>query len=105
MTTTRVRPKTTLRAPREQPKSPQTTPRPHPHRTLTASAAHPDRTPAVPAPPGLRRLDLRGNPLAALPDWLAELPALEKLDLRWTDAPVGRNLLDGLESRGCVVLY
>ena len=34
----------------------------------------------------LRVLDLRANRLAgALPEWLAELPRLEKLDLRWND--------------------
>jgi Leucine-rich repeat (LRR) protein len=34
----------------------------------------------------LRVLDLRANRLAgALPAWLAELPRLEKLDLRWND--------------------
>jgi Leucine-rich repeat (LRR) protein len=34
----------------------------------------------------LRVLDLRANRLAGpLPEWLAELPRLEKLDLRWND--------------------
>ena len=50
----------------------------------------------------LRILDLRANRLAgALPDWLAELPRLEKLDLRWNsfdDPPVAPEL------PGCVVL-
>jgi len=31
----------------------------------------------------LRQIDLRGTPLAALPETLIELPRLEKLDLRW----------------------
>jgi hypothetical protein len=32
---------------------------------------------------GLRQIDLRGNSLTTLPQALADLPKLEKLDLRW----------------------
>jgi hypothetical protein len=47
-------------------------------------------------------LDLRGNPLAALPESIAELPALGKLDLRVTTlTPPG--WLDRLEAQGCLV--
>jgi hypothetical protein len=54
----------------------------------------------------LRLLDLRANPLCALPDALADLPALQKLDLRWTPffpklPPVARHLRD----RGCTVWH
>jgi Leucine-rich repeat (LRR) protein len=31
----------------------------------------------------LRHLDLRGNRLTKIPDWLEELPNLEKVDFRW----------------------
>jgi Leucine-rich repeat (LRR) protein len=42
--------------------------------------------PVIRGLPSLRVLDLRANRLAGrLPDWLAELPRLEKLDLRWND--------------------
>ena len=49
----------------------------------------------------LRLLDLRANRLTSVPDWIVELPRLEKLDLRWNevyDPP------SGLIERGCVVL-
>ena len=41
------------------------------------------------------------EPADAVPDWIAELPRLEKLDLRWNevyDPPAA------LLARGCVVL-
>ena len=33
----------------------------------------------------LRLLDLRANRLTSVPDWIVELPRLEKLDLRWNE--------------------
>ena len=52
----------------------------------------------------LRSLDLRETAIAALPDWLAELPALQRLDLRWNglllDPPA---IVERLRARGCVV--
>jgi Leucine-rich repeat (LRR) protein len=52
----------------------------------------------------LRVLDLRANRLAGrLPEWLAELPRLEKLDLRWNDFDDPPVWPAGL-SAGCVVL-
>jgi hypothetical protein len=54
--------------------------------------------------PRLRHLDLRGNRIATVPDWIAELPALEKLDLRWTDVDPDAAVLAPLEARGCFVL-
>ena len=32
---------------------------------------------------GLRQIDVRGNPLTSVPQALADLPKLEKLDLGW----------------------
>ncbi|MGA7239532.1 MAG: hypothetical protein WBY44_27875 [Bryobacteraceae bacterium] len=34
-----------------------------------------------------RQIDLRGNPLEHLPDAIATLPRLEKLDPRWVTTP------------------
>jgi Leucine-rich repeat (LRR) protein len=47
---------------------------------------------------------LRANRLSAVPDWLAELPALEKLDLRWNSFDDPPAAPPGLRERGCVVL-
>jgi Leucine-rich repeat (LRR) protein len=44
---------------------------------------------------------LRANRLTSVPDWLAELPRLEKLDLRWNEVC---HPPPGLVGRGCVVL-
>ena len=49
----------------------------------------------------LRLLDLRANRLTAVPDWIVELPRLEKLDLRWNEV---YDVPAGLLERGCVVL-
>jgi Leucine-rich repeat (LRR) protein len=50
----------------------------------------------------LRQLDLRGNPLISLPVMIAELPKLEKLDLRWVNSLRLPGWIDDLEARGCV---
>jgi hypothetical protein len=51
----------------------------------------------------LRQLDLRGNPLTSLPAAIADLPKLEKLDLRWVSSMKFPPWIDDLEARGCVV--
>ena len=48
-------------------------------------------------------LDLRGNPLTSLPATIADLPKLEKLDLRWVSSMKFPSWIDDLEARGCVV--
>jgi hypothetical protein len=52
----------------------------------------------------LRFLDLRENRITELPQWLADLPMLQRLDLRWNglllDPPP---LVERLRARGCVV--
>ena len=52
----------------------------------------------------LRSLDLRSNGLEALPGWLAELPALERLDLRWNRLADSDPVAAALAARGCRVL-
>ena len=39
-----------------------------------------------------------------MPHWLAALPSLEKLDLRWNDVRGGEDTVAALRARGCVVL-
>jgi len=51
----------------------------------------------------LRQIDLRGNPLTRLPDGLAELPRLEKLDLRWVETLELPVWVERLEEHGCAV--
>jgi hypothetical protein len=51
----------------------------------------------------LRLLDLRGNPLVRLPDGVAALPRLEKLDLRWVESLEKPTWLASVEERGCAV--
>ena len=51
----------------------------------------------------LRHLDLRGNPLAYLPEAIAGLPRLEKLDLRWVEKLIAPPWFPDLEARGCLV--
>jgi Leucine-rich repeat (LRR) protein len=52
-------------------------------------------------PAGLQQLDLRNNRLRELP---ADLPDLDKLDLRWNKLDGEPEVLRRLEARGCVVL-
>jgi hypothetical protein len=54
--------------------------------------------------PRLRHIDVRSNRLTRLPDWVVDLPALEKPDLRWNACEPSPALLNKLELRGCVVL-
>ncbi|WP_430649679.1 hypothetical protein [Bradyrhizobium retamae] len=50
----------------------------------------------------LRQIDLRGNPVATLPEALLKLPRLEKLDLRWVT--ISRpSWFAELEERGCAI--
>ena len=51
----------------------------------------------------LRHIDLRGNPLKHLPDAIAALPRLEKLDLRWVETLIPPPWIVNLEARGCAV--
>ena len=51
----------------------------------------------------LRSLDLRETAITALPDWLAELPALQRLDLRWNGFLDPPPVVERLRERGCVV--
>ena len=55
--------------------------------------------------PELRQLDLRGNPLAALPGSIAALPRLDKLDLRWNPYRELPETAAALRERGCFVLW
>lgn len=47
---------------------------------------------------------VRSNRLTRLPDWVVDMPALEKLDVRWNACEPSPSLLTELERRGCVVL-
>ena len=51
----------------------------------------------------LRHLDLRGNPLTSLPEAVATLQRLEKLDLRWVTTLAAPAWIGSVEARGCVV--
>jgi hypothetical protein len=51
----------------------------------------------------LLSVDLRGNPLEDWPLAIADLPALEKLDLRWVSLPPAPPWVEALRARGCVV--
>jgi len=46
---------------------------------------------------------MRGNPLTSLPDAIAGLPRLEKLDLRWVNSLELPSWIEDLEAHGCVV--
>jgi hypothetical protein len=52
----------------------------------------------------LTHLDLRATRLRELPDGLADLPRLEKLDLCWTKLDRFPDWIERLRERGCVVL-
>jgi hypothetical protein len=52
----------------------------------------------------LAYVDLRNNRFDRLPDSLAGLPKLHKLDLRWNKLSVVPDWVDDLERRGCAVL-
>jgi hypothetical protein len=51
----------------------------------------------------LETLDLRANRLLGLPDELAQLARLRRLDLRWLELPAS-SAAAALEARGCEVL-
>ena len=53
----------------------------------------------------LRQIDLRGNPLTSLPNAMATLPRLEKLDLRWVNTLAAPAWIAELEARGCLVYW
>jgi hypothetical protein len=53
---------------------------------------------------GWRGLDLRANRFRRLPDFVAALPCLEKLDLRWNPLDALPRWSEELERRGCMVL-
>jgi hypothetical protein len=46
---------------------------------------------------------LRGNPLTQLPEAIAALPRLDKLDLRWVTTLAPLAWFADLEARGCAV--
>lgn len=49
----------------------------------------------------LHSLDLRANLFTELPDWLTQLPQLERLDLRWNGFDLPPTNLQSLVERGC----
>ena len=51
----------------------------------------------------LVRLALLLTAIVALPDWLAELPVLQRLDLRWNGFVDPPAVVERLRQRGCVV--
>jgi hypothetical protein len=53
----------------------------------------------------LRQIDLRGNPIAHLPDGLLALPRLEKLDFRWITTLTPQAWFADLERRGCAIYW
>ena len=54
----------------------------------------------------LNILDLRGNHISEIPDWLGELGELVKLDLRWTPVLTkqSNSSLTAIVGPGCRVL-
>jgi hypothetical protein len=52
---------------------------------------------------GLETLVLVDNALTHLPEGIAGLPRLDKLDLRWVPSLAPPPWLDVLEARGCLV--
>jgi len=53
----------------------------------------------------VRQLDLCGNLLTGLPETIATMPRLKKLDLRWITTLVLPKWTANLEARGCVVYH